>query len=153
VETAVQVAARLTNSRFPTQPIAPTILANKEINIRGTAFSPLLDILRNCFQNAIEHAEVDGRAPSTIIRCVPNGDAFHFEVANELPSHRNRQQTVRLAEAARRGERSVATPDSGRGTGLREIERVLAQEGPAGSELVISITEDGQFAVSFDVRG
>jgi hypothetical protein len=153
VGTAVQVAARLTNSRFPTQPIDPTIVASEDISIRGTAFSPLLDILRNCFQNAIEHAEMEGRAPSTMVRCEQAGDTFRFEITNEIATHRNKKEVLRSVEAARKGHKSPATTRVGRGTGLREIERILMQEGPATSQPMIDVTDDGRFVISFDIKG
>lgn len=152
VETAVQVATRLTNSRFPNDPIAPGIVADHEISIRGTAFSPLLDILRNCFQNIIEHGAIAGRAPPTVVKCSVIENGFHFHVTNDLPVQHNRQQILRAVEMARSGERLVASVRAGRGTGLREIERVLAQEGCAGTALEVDVDGDGKFAISFSIR-
>lgn len=153
VETAVRVATRLTNSRFPNDPIAPGIVADQAISIRGTAFSPLLDILRNCFQNIIEHGAIAGHAPPTMVKCVITENGFHFQVTNDLPAEHDRLQILRAVDMARSGERPVASTRVGRGTGLREIERVLAQEGCAGTTLGVDVNGDGQFTISFSIRG
>ncbi|WP_354085891.1 hypothetical protein [Bradyrhizobium sp. S3.3.6] len=153
VETAVRVATRLTNSRFPNDPIAPEIVIDQPMSIRGTAFSPLLDILRNCFQNIIEHGAIAGRAPPTVVKCETTEGGFRFQVANVLPTQHDRKQILRAVEMARSGVRPVTSTRAGRGTGLREIERVLAQEGCVGTTLDVDVNDDGRFTISFSIRG
>ncbi|MBR1248951.1 hypothetical protein JQ609_18700 [Bradyrhizobium sp. AUGA SZCCT0169] len=151
VETAVQVAARLTNSRFPSDPIAPEILSDGPLSIRGTAFSGLLDILRNCFRNAVEHGAEKGRAPRTQVYCQAVQGGFKFCVANALPSDHDPVRIMKAVSDALSEKRSSSLTRSGRGTGFREIERVLSHEGLPGTKLEIDM-RNNQFVVAFAIR-
>lgn len=142
LDVAIEAAVRITNNCFPGREVTTKIEGDGTIDLPGKWLNPLVDLLCNCFQNAVEHGGHE--APQIIDLGVDEKDGLSIRISNTLAesidSGACAARIATMLEEARIGDHHRATEE--KGSGFCKIARIMKYDLPQGGFFDVSVAAD-----------
>ena len=118
LEVAIEAAVKITNNCFPGREICLNLSAAAVPDLPGRWLNPIVDLLCNCFQNAVEH-NGSGGSPNLSLNVAVSAGGIEICVANLLhPSIHVENRAARIANMlhfAKSDDLRRATEEEGSG--------------------------------------
>ena len=151
LDVAIEAAVRITNNCFPGREVTAGIEGDATIDLPGKWLNPIVDLLCNCFQNAVEHGGCDDTqkigftvtAEDDLSMCISNSLAETVDV---------KKCAVRIAEMlkdAKDGDHQRATEE--KGSGFCKIARIMKYDLPQGGAFDVAVTPERSVEVRFSI--
>lgn len=151
LDVAIEAAVRITNNCFPGREVTAGIEGDATIDLPGKWLNPIVDLLCNCFQNAVEHGGCDNT--QEIGFTVTAEDDLSMCISNSLAETVDVEKcAVRIAEMlkdAKDGDHQRATEE--KGSGFCKIARIMKYDLPQGGTFDVAVTPEQSVEVRFSI--
>jgi hypothetical protein len=153
-ETALSVAIKATNNCFPRSPLTPEIHVDVPIRLKGAVLDPLVHVLSNCLQNAVQRSGFSDKAPALSVKAEVADDRLCVEIRNELDPgidiQDRRVKVEDLMRSANTGDNPSIVSGEG-GSGFRKIRRSLSLDIGVEPTLSATISDEREFSLEFSL--